>query len=316
MKNWLRLGCLICLSWLLWGCSKPAEPLRVGLNAWPGYEYLYLADKLGYFEQAGVNVKLVAFGTLGDSRRALERGHIDGMGCTLMEFMLARELPGVNPVIFSVVDFSNGSDMLLARKGITSLEQLRGKAIALEVGTVDVLTASAALRAAGLTFADVRVVNLPQANAVQAFRDGKVDAIQTYPPFAMEAEAENGARRLFDTSQAPGEILDVLVAKGQSLTARTQEWRLLRQAMFRARQYAIDHPSEARTIMAQREGITAQQFAEGLSGITLLDEAAQQHYLLKGEIQPVLSRTHEVLKQLGLVRQPPCLSECWMGLPE
>ncbi|MFN8644057.1 MAG: hypothetical protein U0802_21280, partial [Candidatus Binatia bacterium] len=50
------------------GCvGDPPEPLRVGINAWPGYEYLYLADVQGFYAREGVEVQLLEFGSLSDT---------------------------------------------------------------------------------------------------------------------------------------------------------------------------------------------------------------------------------------------------------
>ena len=60
---------------VLAGCNKrSSEELRVGVNPWPGYEALYLAQHRGLFDREGIKVKLVDFQSLGDARRAFERG--------------------------------------------------------------------------------------------------------------------------------------------------------------------------------------------------------------------------------------------------
>ena len=55
----------------------------------------------------------------------------------------------------------------------------RGKRLALEGRSGDILTAHFALASAGLGFKDVQVHDLPQANGVQAFLAGKIDAIDS-----------------------------------------------------------------------------------------------------------------------------------------
>ncbi len=135
--------------------------LRIGINAWPGYEHLALTKQLGYYLDEGLEVKLIPFQTLADGRRAFEKGHIDIMAGTLMEFYSAREVSGINPVIFLVADFSNGGDMLLAHKDIKNVASLKGKKLGLEAGSIDVLTAANALASAQLNFSDVTLVPLP-----------------------------------------------------------------------------------------------------------------------------------------------------------
>ena len=70
------------------GCS-PEKPttLRVGINPWPGYEFLYLAQEKGFYRDAGLDVRLVEFSSLADTRRAYERGQINAIGTTVIEVL-------------------------------------------------------------------------------------------------------------------------------------------------------------------------------------------------------------------------------------
>ena len=226
--------CMILLVLLLASCSGPKEPLRIGLNAWPTFEFLYLAEQLGFYRDEGVKVKVVTFSSLADSQRAFERNQLDLMGSTLVEPLLVRETSAVAPVVIYALDYSNGGDMLLARKDIPDVASLRGKRLALEGRTVDMLTAHYALASVGLGFKDVQVHDLPQANGVQAFLAGKIDAIQTYPPFAVELLNSGKAHALFDTRKAPGKVLDVLVATQDSVTQRSKELAGVLRALTRA----------------------------------------------------------------------------------
>ena len=47
------------------GCSpEPKAELRVGINAWPGYEFLYLAQEKGFYRDEGVAVRIIEFNSL------------------------------------------------------------------------------------------------------------------------------------------------------------------------------------------------------------------------------------------------------------
>ena len=97
----LPLYLLVLFSLFLSSCSKtPPAALRIGINAWPGYEYLTLADQLGYYKDEGLKVKLIPFQTLADGRRAFEKGHIDIMAGTLIGMYSSREGAGFKPVVF------------------------------------------------------------------------------------------------------------------------------------------------------------------------------------------------------------------------
>ena len=71
------LQALLAITLFSSGCRKELPVIRVGMNLWPGYEFLYLAKEKGYFLEEGINLQLYDFVSLSDSRRAFERGQID-----------------------------------------------------------------------------------------------------------------------------------------------------------------------------------------------------------------------------------------------
>jgi NitT/TauT family transport system substrate-binding protein len=302
----------LVVTGILIGCIQSTKPpLRIALNAWPGYEFLFLAQQLGYFQAEGLEVKLISFETLADGRRAFEKHQVDAMGGTLMEFYTAKEVANVQPTIFLVTDFSNGSDMLLANKNIADVAALKGKKLALEVGTVDVLTAANALASAQLTFKDVILTPMPQPNAIQALLAGDIDAVQTYPPFASEALANPNIVRLFDSSQTPGAIVDVLFAHQQSLQERAEDYQRLVHAFYKAMQYQTEHPEDANRRMADREKITPTEFRDGLAGIQMIPSDKQPDYFNKGQLLDILRKTHDAIKSIGAIQGPPCDQQCF-----
>jgi NitT/TauT family transport system substrate-binding protein len=311
----IKLSFLIVLSLFTLSCSKsPLPELRIGINAWPGYEYLTLANQLGYYADQGLAVKLIPFQTLADGRRAFEKGHIDIMAGTLMEFYTAREISGINPVVFLVADFSNGGDMLLAHKNIPDVASLKGKKIGLEAGSVDVLTAADALASANLSFNDVILVPLPQPNNIKALLAGNIDAAQTYPPFATKALANPNIIRLFDTSQTPGNIIDLIFARGSILDERKQDLAKVANAFERAIQYQNNHYEDAIARMAKREGLTPEEFIDAQSGLQVINRHEQALYLQKGKLLELLKSTHTSLTSIGVITKPVCGSECFTDI--
>jgi NitT/TauT family transport system substrate-binding protein len=305
----LYLIIITCL--FLSSCSKTPPALRIGINAWPGYEYLTLAKQMGYYKDEGVEVKIIPFQTLADSRRAFEKGHVDIMAGTLMELYSAREIASINPVVFIVTDFSNGSDMLLAHKSITDVASLKGKRLGLESGSIDVLTAASALASAQLNFDDVVLVSLPQPNNIKALLAGDIDAVQTYPPFATEALADPNIIRLFDTSQTPGDIIDVIFAHHAILSSRGDDLAKVARAFERAVQYKNTHTQDAIARMAKREGLSPNEFIDALSGLKIISQQEQATYLQEGKLLELLNATHTALTSIGIIQRPACDVECF-----
>ena len=90
-----------------------SRPLRIGISPWPGYETAALAERLGFYDDAGVQVRFVEFSSLSDSRRAFERGQVDGFFGTIPDLLAARSQGMRDPRICRIVDASQGGDRIV-----------------------------------------------------------------------------------------------------------------------------------------------------------------------------------------------------------
>src|SRR5213593_264284 len=103
-----RLVAAMLLLSPLAGClSRPEEPLRIGVNAWPPFELLYLARSRGYFEAERVDIDLVDFSSYTGILRAYHQGNIDGFLATLNEVQIADNFQDP-PAVILVADYSYG----------------------------------------------------------------------------------------------------------------------------------------------------------------------------------------------------------------
>lgn len=82
--------------------------------------------------------------------------------------------------------------------GITSVADLKGKTIAYTKGTSAQFMVIQALKQAGLTTDDVKLVNMDQSAAAVAFAKGTVDAWATWDPYTSTAEVNADATLLVD----------------------------------------------------------------------------------------------------------------------
>jgi NitT/TauT family transport system substrate-binding protein len=264
------------------GCAGDEESgLRIATNPWIGYELLYLSREIG---KPNPGVHLVELLSNTDSVQALVAGTVDGAGLTLDEALAARAA-GLDLKIILVFDFSAGADVLLARPEIGQLAALKGKRIGVEQTGVGALMLDAALKQAGLTAADVRVINLTVDQHLAAFRDGQVDALVTFEPIASQVAAAGG-RRLFDSRAIPGGIVDVLAVSAKALAANPQTARQLLLGYFQALAHLRANPTDAARRMAPRLGLTPAAVQAGYQGLALPD-LAENRRLLAGAPSPL-----------------------------
>lgn len=308
---------VLMLTLLLTACSEPKPPLRIAINPWPGYEFLYLAEQLKLFEAEGVKVKVLQFSSLNDGRRAFELGKADGFGGTLIETLMVRQNSPRHAQIIYLPDYSNGGDLIIARPGLDQLEQLRGLRVAIEPGTLNSYILARALAQRNLGLDDVKVIGMPQAEMTRALADGRIDAAVTYPPFSIEMLKLEGSKTLFTTREIPGEVLDVLALDKTVIAERQPEVQALLRAFTRAVDYARQEPEKAYSLMAAREGISMEDFRaaveEDLKILTPADQAefhGPDQRLLKA-----LEATQQVLLHSGELKQPQDLSSLIAPFP-
>lgn len=298
--------------------SPPKRPLRVAINPWPGYEFASLARAKGFFEEEGVDVRLLELSGLGDCVRAFEREQVDGFFGTVTELLRSRDQSHRDAQVVMVADYSDGADVILAGPGVATVAELRGKRIGIETGSLTTFILARALEQSGLAWSDVRTVHMAAMDMAPAMADRKVDAVVTYPPLSFEIVKAGKGREIFSTREIPGEVVDVLAFDESCIKARGAEVRAFVRAFHRAQEYAKAHPIESMGIMAAREGITPEEFASSLSdGVKLLGREDQARFLRPGgTLHGVVSATDRILRSIGQVSNPAAARGVLAGFGE
>jgi NitT/TauT family transport system substrate-binding protein len=263
----LALGVLVLA---LCGCMRETElPLRIGTNVWIGCEPLYLARDLGYLDREAV--QLVEYPSASEVSRAFRNQAIDGMVISLDElFVLATD--GLQPRIVGIVDVSHGADVVVGRPGMRTMKDLRGKRVAVESGALGAFVLSRALALNEMRASDVTIVPLESNEHPAAFSQHQVDGAVTFDPYRTELLGA-GARTLFDSSQIPGEIVDLLAVRASVLETNPRAVQNLLAGWFKALDHLEREPKDAAARMAVREQITAEQFLRALHGLRVPSRA-------------------------------------------
>jgi len=260
----LALVALSILALTLNGCVRETEPpLRIGTNVWIGSEPLYLAREQQHLDREAV--QLVEYPSASEVSRAFRNQAIDGMVISLDE-LFALAVDGLQPRIVTVVDVSHGADVVVGRSGMRAMKDLRGKRVAVESGALGAFVLSRALALNGMQATDVSIVPLESNEHPAAFEQGRVDGAVTFDPYRTQLLGA-GARTLFDSSQIPGEIVDLLAVRASALEKNPQAVQALLAGWFKALDYLERQPKDAAARMAVREQITGEQFLRALQGV-------------------------------------------------
>lgn len=248
-----------------------AAPLKVAYSDWPGWTAFAIAEQKGWFKEAGVDVELLWF-EYGPSMEAFGAGQVDAVMVTNGDALVTGATGAKNTMIL-VVDYSNGNDMVIARPGITSLKDLKGKKVAVEVGFVDHLLLLNGLKKAGMTEADIEIVPTPTNQTPQVLASGQVDAIAAWQPNSGAAlKALPGSTAIYTSADEPGLIYDTVAVSPQSLTQRRADWVKFIKVWDKIVAYlaAPETRADGIQIMAARAGVSADEYANFMAGTKFL----------------------------------------------
>jgi NitT/TauT family transport system substrate-binding protein len=275
MKLSRRVVLLLCLALAALSPAASAAPLKIAYSDWPGWVAWEVAVQKGWFKDAGLDVEFLWF-EYAPSMDAFTAGKADAVMVTNGDSLVTGANGAKNTVIM-LTDYSNGNDMIVAKPGIASLKDLKGKKIGIEVGLVEHLMLLNALKKNGMTEADVTLVNTPTNQTPQVFASGQVDAIAAWQPNAGQAlKAVAGSKPVYTSKDEPGLIYDVIAVTPQSLAQHRAEWVKFVALWDKVLAYINDPATKADAlkIMAARTGSTPADYDAFIGGTHFLSLSA------------------------------------------
>ncbi len=270
-----------------------SDTLHIGITQWPGFEYLFITKKQGFFEQVGLDIELVELSSLSEVRRAFERKKIDGMTATLVEVLEAYKYSGnvAQPIV--VTSYSKGSDEILASGNIKTIKDLKGKKIGVESGSFSTYLVNYALSMNDIDNSEVILIPMELHKLPNALKFGKVDAITSYPPTSIAIKKQLNTNVIFSSSSISQNILDVIAVNNDVLKERPELQNKLTNAWGLTLEYVSEHPNESYAILTDRLPISIDEFKQSMNLIHLVNEDEQNKYMNENG---VLS---EYLKETG-----------------
>ncbi|MBU3120505.1 sulfonate ABC transporter substrate-binding protein [Acinetobacter soli] len=237
-SSWFKFSVIaagITSMMMLSGCAKEQKQALTTLNiGFQKYGLLPIVKQRGDLDQAlkaqGIQVKWVEFPA---GPQLLE-----GLNVGSVVFGESGEAPPIfaqaaspNLVYVANQPAAPNAEALIVQKNspIQSIQDLKGKRVALNKGSNVHYLLLKLLEKNQLTLQDIQVVYLPPADARAAFEKGAVDAWVIWDPFFAAAEQQIGAR---------------VLATGQNLVSNHQFY-------LADRKFAEQHPEVLKTVVQQ-----------------------------------------------------------------
>ena len=217
------VSCAIAL--LLLACSplcaeKPS--FTVGWSVYVGWNPYYYMQKSGilakWAAKYGVNIRVQRF-DYAPSLDAFVAKNIDACAMTNMEALDMPAAAGVDTSAIIVGDYSNGNDAVIVRQNL-SLAQIPGKQVMLVEKTVSQYLFERAMAINGLSqqIRQVHYLNTSDSDIASAFlTNPSKPVVVTWKPLVSQIMKAKDVKVAFNSSQIPGEILDLLVVRSEVL---------------------------------------------------------------------------------------------------
>jgi NitT/TauT family transport system substrate-binding protein len=224
---------------------------------WMPWDY---GDKAGivkkWADKYGITIDVVQINDYVESINQYTAGAFDGCTMTNMDALTIPAAGAVDSTALIVGDFSNGNDGVVL-KGAKDLKAIKGQKVNLVELSVSHYLLVRGLESVGLSEKDLSVVNTSDADMVAVYGTKDVTAAVTWNPLLSEIAAMPNSYKVFDSSQIPGEIIDLMVVNTGTLKANPAFGKAMVGAWYEimsTMSAAGENGKKARTEMAVASG--------------------------------------------------------------
>ena len=235
-KTEFRLAWSIYVGWMPWGYLEDSGIM----DKW--------ADKYG------IDVEIVQINDYIESINQYTAGAFDGVSATNMDALSIPAGGGVDTTALIVGDYSNGNDAVIL-KGEGDLASLAGKPVNLVELSVSHYLLARGLDSVGLSEADLGgVINTSDADMIAAFATDDVEAVVTWNPLVSSILEDPNATKIYDSSDIPGEIIDIMFVNTEVLEANPDFGKAVAGAWYEVMGLMAAGDEAALTAMAEASG--------------------------------------------------------------
>ncbi len=215
--------------------DKDDDVLKVQLVSWGGYAPgLYFNEghlantQSRYYKEYGVKVEFILENDLINAMNGWIADEYDVIVQTADAFPLYTAPEDINvfrPQAFMQCDWSRGGDAIVVKRGINTVNDLKGKRVAVVVPSPSQTLLISSLNAAGLDFDDVEIIKTSDNfKAAELFRSGDIDAAVVWSPDDLTAiEDVPGAKILLTTREQSHIIADIFFAKANVIAKKKKQ---------------------------------------------------------------------------------------------
>ncbi|WP_294374439.1 ABC transporter substrate-binding protein [uncultured Clostridium sp.] len=304
---------MCCLS--LTGCTAKSKqvkgtkenPFILGISPMAGWYAWYGIQDSGIFEDNGVCVKIEFFPVYSDSLTAFYSRRVDGI-CIAGSDTIAPYNEGVDLKTVLVTDTSYGADGLVVKDGINSIEDLKGKTVATEIGTLEHMFLLKTLEKYGMTIDDINFVNMTINDAGPAFIAGSVDAAVLWEP-TLSMAVNGGGKLLYSSRETPGLIPDTFAVSQRVMDSSSEYVQKIINSWFDGTKLINARDDKFIEEVANDAELSKEEYLNMLDGVTIYDKKMNEGIFTDGSdynhLIYTLNDTAEFLLNVEMIDRLP-----------
>jgi NitT/TauT family transport system substrate-binding protein len=279
---------------------RVAWSIYVGWMPWGYLEDSGIMDK--WADKYGIDVEIVQINDYVESINQYTAGAFDGVSATNMDTLSIPAGGGVDTTALIVGDFSNGNDAVII-KGEGDLADLAGKPVNLVELSVSHYLLARALDSVDLKESDLAsVINTSDADMIAAFQTPDVEAVVTWNPLVSTILEDPNAKKLFDSSNIPGEIIDLMVVNTEVLEANPDFGKALVGAWYEVMGLMAAGDEAVLTAMAEASGTDLAGYKAQLASTQMFYTPAEAvAFTQSAELPATMTTVAEFLFDKGIL---------------
>jgi NitT/TauT family transport system substrate-binding protein len=301
------------LSWVAMALALTATPalaqtkVTIAISGWTGFAPLTLAKEAGIFAKNGLDVTIKKV-PQASRHLAIASGDVQ-CAATTVETWVVWNANGVATTQLFQLDKSYGADGMVARSGIATVKDIKGKTVAASApGTSPYFALAWFLKKNGLTVKDVTVVNLEPGAAAQAFLAGQNDAAMTYEPYLSAVREKPEAGRIIATTLDYPMVMDTFGCTPKFIAENDAAVKALANSYFEAVDLIKADQAKSYEIMGADVKQSGQQFGNSAQYLRWQGRDENRKFF-DGEFQNFSKEAAELLLEIGTIKQIPDLTK-------
>jgi NitT/TauT family transport system substrate-binding protein len=205
-------------------------------------------------DKYGIQIDVIQVNDYIESINQYTAGQFDGCVMTSMDALTIPAAGGVDSTALITGDYSNGNDGVVLKGKDKTLADIEGQRVNLVELSVSHYLLAQALESVGLSERDITVVNTSDADLVSVFNSDDVSSTVTWNPLLNEIKSIPDTVEVFNSSDIPGHIIDLMVVNTETLQDNPAFGKALVGAWYEVMQRMAAKDTDALEFMAKASG--------------------------------------------------------------